>query len=179
MNFKDIINKQFGDFKVLSRAENAIQPSGQQKVMWKLQCVHCNFIKNAAACNLQQHLAKKCPCQVIKSAENNTSSFWKEYEKSYTYGASIRNLVWELTSEQVYNLANRDCHYCKAEPKLRKSHHRSRCVVKVNGIDRKDSNIGYIIENCVSCCFACNKMKMDTPYQTFIEQVKLIAVNFI
>ena len=28
-------------------------------------------------------------------------------------------------------------------------------------IDRKDSNKGYSADNCVSCCFLCNKLKSN------------------
>ena len=43
-----------------------------------------------------------------------------------------------------------------------------------NGIDRKDNNIGYIIENCVSCCGICNRMKMDMSYDDFLNHIRLI-----
>ena len=40
-----------------------------------------------------------------------------------------------------------------------------------NGIDRIDNNKGYTKENCVPCCDICNRIKMDLPYNVFIEHI--------
>ena len=34
-------------------------------------------------------------------------------------------------------------------------------IVKVLGVDRIDSNTGYVLENLVPCCFVCNQIKGD------------------
>jgi hypothetical protein len=175
VQLNDLTNRVFGDFTILSRAEDAIQPSGQKKVMWVAKCNHCNFIKKVAACNLQQGLAKRCTCQVTERAEKNFASFWLEFEKSYRYNAANRKLPWILTTEQFKELTQQNCHYCNQEPQLRKAHHRSRCMVKINGIDRKDSSIGYNMDNCIPCCFTCNRMKMNMMYNTFIKHVTQIS----
>lgn len=46
--------------------------------------------------------------------------------------------------------------------------------VKMNGVDRMDSSIGYTIENSVSCCKRCNFMKSNLGYQEFIDKIKQI-----
>ena len=51
-------------------------------------------------------------------------------------------------------------------------------VEAVNGIDRIDSNIGYIKENCVSCCWTCNKMKNNFSQKEFLEKINKIYCNF-
>lgn len=56
---------------------------------------------------------------------------------------------FELTKEQFYNLISQPCYYCGDKEK------------EFNGIDRIDSQKGYIIDNCVTCCEYCNKMKLD------------------
>lgn len=43
-----------------------------------------------------------------------------------------------------------------------------------NGIDRKDSSIGYLLENCVSCCSKCNQIKMDMSETDFLSHVTKI-----
>ena len=40
-----------------------------------------------------------------------------------------------------------------------------------NGIDRVDSNIGYIFENCVPCCKLCNMAKKEYPVEEFKEWI--------
>lgn len=44
-----------------------------------------------------------------------------------------------------------------------------------NGIDRKDNDIGYVIENCVSCCDECNKAKRNMLYEKWIAYLDRIV----
>lgn len=44
----------------------------------------------------------------------------------------------------------------------------------LNGIDRLDSNIGYNIENCVTCCKQCNIMKNVWSEKDFLNKIKEI-----
>jgi hypothetical protein len=55
---------------------------------------------------------------------------------------------------------------------------RSGEVYIYNGIDRVDSNIGYTLENCVPCCEAVNRMKMDLSKEEFIELCREISKRF-
>ena len=43
-----------------------------------------------------------------------------------------------------------------------------------NGIDRKDSNLGYTNENCVPCCKVCNNGKRDLPYSEWLEYLETL-----
>lgn len=46
-----------------------------------------------------------------------------------------------------------------------------------NGIDRVNNDIGYLIENCVSCCKVCNFMKRSMSKNDFINHVNKIAMR--
>ena len=41
-----------------------------------------------------------------------------------------------------------------------------------NGLDRKDNNIGYSLDNCIPACHTCNRMKMDLSYDEFMTKIK-------
>jgi hypothetical protein len=45
----------------------------------------------------------------------------------------------------------------------------------MNGIDRINNKIAYIIKNCVSCCSVCNFMKRDISKDVFINKCIEIA----
>lgn len=47
-------------------------------------------------------------------------------------------------------------------------------IIKVNGIDRLDSEKGYVKENCVPCCWDCNRMKQTLTEQQFLKKVEQI-----
>jgi len=68
-----------------------------------------------------------------------------------------RGIEWRLTSPCVY------CKHIDLE-------------VRVNGIDRLDSNVCYTTENCLPCCKDCNYMKGTYDPKTFIERAKKIAL---
>mgnify|MGYP003344123941 CR=1 FL=1 len=68
---------------------------------------------------------------------------------SYIKEAKRRNIEFKLTKEIFCDIIKHPCHYCN-ELNIEK---------KFNGIDRIDSNNGYILENCVACCSLCNYLK--------------------
>ncbi len=90
-------------------------------------------------------------------------------------GATKRNLVWELTKDQVRQLVTAPCHYCGIAP--------VRCVTRWtgnfswNGVDRKDSRLGYTVKNCVTACSSCNSMKCSIPYEDFVARIKRMAAT--
>ena len=75
--------------------------------------------------------------------------------------AKKRNLDFQLTKEEFYNLTSKPCHYC--------NHFQD-----YNGIDRIDSTKGYYLQNCVPCCEICNKMKLDYNVEQWFEKMKQI-----
>lgn len=47
-------------------------------------------------------------------------------------------------------------------------------VLKINGIDRIDSNIGYTKENSVSCCKFCNFAKHTMSESDFYKWIRRV-----
>ena len=47
----------------------------------------------------------------------------------------------------------------------------------INGIDRRDNDVGYITTNCVSCCDSCNYGKGKKSEQDFIDMCFRVAKN--
>jgi hypothetical protein len=43
-----------------------------------------------------------------------------------------------------------------------------------NGLDRIDSNLGYVRSNVVPCCAVCNYMKQELSLSEFLDQVAKI-----
>ena len=80
---------------------------------------------------------------------------------TYIRSAKIRNYIFNLTIEQFTKIVQQPCHYCGS---LQEN--------KINGIDRKDNTIGYLIENCLPCCGACNYAKRSRSYDDFVTWVK-------
>lgn len=80
---------------------------------------------------------------------------------------------FELTFEEFMSFVEiKNCHYCNDLIKWVK--HTGNGQHRYN-LDRKNSNLGYSIENCVVCCKACNYMKgSEFSYEEFKEVVLLL-----
>lgn len=64
--------------------------------------------------------------------------------------AKNKNLTWTISFEDYKKLLNNNCTYCNGplpETKV--------------GLDRKDSFVGYQLENVVPCCRYCNQIKSN------------------
>lgn len=95
----------------------------------------------------------------------------KEYNKtqmgrlrSYKNGAKQRNISFNLTEDEFFSFWQKPCYYCNSE-------------IETIGIDRKDSSIGYIFNNCVPCCIICNMMKKTYKEEEWLEQMINILIN--
>ena len=65
------------------------------------------------------------------------------------------------------NLINGSCYYCL----------KSSTPDELLGIDRLDSNKGYTLDNCRSCCSDCNYSKNTLPAKVFIGKIAQILKN--
>lgn len=93
----------------------------------------------------------------------------------YKRSANKREIDWYLTFPQFMEMAKCNCAYCDAAPREYKSRLKrgrgAEIITLMNGIDRIDSNVGYLEYNCVPCCSTCNMMKMTLTGVEFIMQV--------
>jgi len=97
----------------------------------------------------------------------NTDLKWKQLEWATNhYGHTL-----SITKEQAVTMYQQPCFYCNIDPgNASKS--------KLNGIDRIDSNLGYIAGNVVPCCPVCNIMKKNLNVELFIAKAAVIADHF-
>lgn len=82
---------------------------------------------------------------------------------------------FELTFEQFFNISIQNCHYCNAEPSRKAIYMKE--TIMINGIDRKNNAIGYIMDNCVPCCWSCNKAKGTRDDKQFMEHAIILGMN--
>ena len=87
--------------------------------------------------------------------------------RQYKSNAKKRNIEFKLSKIEFINiLTNKRCFYCGAIDEL--------------GIDRIDSNLGYTINNCTTCCKKCNIMKnvfSQFEFQEHIEKIFFYSTN--
>ena len=130
-------------------------------------CEKCNYMKHTTSAAF--FLAH---CKTILSGvweEKKMKQWLYHYNKSNmsysAYQSDIRRkkpYVWELTEEDYHSIKSKPCYICGY----------NKTAV---GIDRYDSSVGYTLENSRPCCYPCNRMKSDMPYNDFIAHIALIV----
>jgi hypothetical protein len=90
----------------------------------------------------------------------NKKKSYKVKYSNYKRSAKYRRLSFSLSREQFIDLVNGNCFYCANKE-----------TDTLTGIDRKDSKLGYDLENCVSCCKICNYMKGSCQLNVFIGRI--------
>jgi len=169
MKILNLLNKRFGKLLV-------IKYSGlnkYKKATWLCRC-DCGNEKIIASTSLNyKNRTKSCGClKKIKikkeyTVQDSINLLWYDYIRD----AKKKNRIWNLTKEQFINITSKSCYYCGETPfKIKKNY-------KWNGIDRIDSSKGYILSNCVSCCWKCNRMKMDLSITEFFNHINKIILN--
>lgn len=168
-----LTGKRFGKLTATSCAG-----SKNNKALWHCVCDCGNEVTKTTGQLTSGH-TKSCGCLAI---ESRRKPFGQSTKKTVLYqykrNAKTRNLDWDLTKEQFYNLTHGDCFYCGSKPtQVRKSESNNGDFV-YNGIDRLDNTKGYSVSNCVTCCQKCNRAKDTMGFKEFISWVDTLAARF-
>lgn len=111
---------------------------------------------------------------IEKSDTDKYDMIAKRMFKSYQKGAKSRNLDFELSYEEFKDLIFKKCVYCGSEGDNNYKKQKKYGIV-YNGIDRIDSNIGYVKGNVVTCCTICNHGKSDFKYDDWVDHLKRLS----
>src|SRR5258708_7924884 len=110
-----------------------------------------------------------CGCsRRLPHGQSIKNSLYSQYQRN----AQRREHQWSLEKGLFNKLVTGNCHYCGAPPS---SVFRVSSLVgqafAYNGVDRKDSSLGYTKSNAVTCCAVCNRAKRDMSYETFLSYI--------
>ena len=145
---------------------------------YKVRCKNCGkeFIKDRTRIG-------KTGCQCVKAQRpaknyNGHKDLSYSYFKSIKSGAGIRNLVFEITMQDIWDLFIKQDRKCKLSGLILVIDRNYRRNNKTTAsLDRIDSNKGYTLDNIQWIHKDLNKMKMNYSNEYFIEMCRLIANN--
>lgn len=131
-------------------------------------CPMCNYIKGRLTQtyfferieHILTHCGKISGSQYPDSFKNYLCVSYSSYKQR----ANKNNWSFTLTQENYNHITNQPCYLCG---KPNTPQHK-------NGIDRVDSSIGYVMENCKPCCGGCNYMKNNFNIETWMSQLMRI-----
>lgn len=153
----DLIGKRFGMLTAIKYVGlRSYKPMRTyRKSFWLFQC-DCGKLKEVDRGSVLKGSVKSCGCRGKKNWESNFCSLYHNRRKV----AIKHGREWTLTKEQFLQLTSQNCFYCGRKPSSIQI--TKRCVGQYiyNGVDRVDNEIGYVFENCVTCCEHCNRAKL-------------------
>ena len=169
----ELLGQTFGRLEVIESTPKRTQ-SGNY--LWVCKCI-CGTICEVPAGYLTRK--KSCGCLRKEAHTGTRSHFYKhgrigtvlESYDRYKKKCINRSIEFKLSECEFIEITSRACLYCGDTPS---SDYRN--VIR-NTVDRVDSSLGYIVENCVPCCPQCNTMKNTYTQDDFINQAIKIA-NF-
>ena len=99
------------------------------------------------------------------------AAYQKKYDQTvkgkytiYKRSAKIREKDFHLTVDEFATFWQKPCHYCGSS-------------IDTIGLDRIDNDIGYQLDNIVSCCYICNIAKSDLSQEEYINHCKRVVYN--
>ncbi len=178
-SFKNEVGNRYGKLTVLEKTEN--KKGGH--IHWKCLC-DCGKLTEVSGASLRRGNTKSCGCLAIdllagqpprNSIEQGEAAFNRLYI-SYQRNAIMRNLEWKLDKQIFRELTKENCYYCGAEASQTIGK-KNNGLYFYNGLDRKNSSIGYVPGNVVPCCGTCNKLKGQLDHNDFLKQIQAIACH--
>lgn len=98
----------------------------------------------------------------------NNEAVKKRLMRNYRKGANKRKISFNLSRDEFFSFLEKACFYCGNAP----SNDTEGFIY--NGIDRLDNNSGYNMNNCVSCCYICNRKKCNFSKDEFLDWIEKV-----
>lgn len=168
----DIVGKKFNKLTVLEFSYKKTYSKSRYKYFYK--CL-CDCGKETIVCseNLKSGNIKSCGCS--RGLEKGQAAFNSLYYV-YKRNAKMRGIKFKLTKKQFRDLTKQKCYYCGEEPHQIHNHTTSKYKgsYTYNGIDRIDNDKGYSINNCITACGVCNRMRRNMSQEEFLSHINKI-----
>ncbi len=175
---KDKTGQSFGRLVVTGPAPARLKASKRSDsggarwvTYWRVKCA-CGNERDVPGTSLVSGKTTSCGCLRLERLANPDP-----FERVFrNWGDGVRRLrpgtEIAITRGEFEALYLGSCFYCGDPPSISIKHARG---LKRNTIDRVNSDLGYTVGNCVSCCDTCNRMKRDFTLSLFIEKAMKIS----
>lgn len=186
---KSLIGQKFGRLTVIAAATDELKKIKNKT--WKCKCdCGSKIFKYLPTSKLISGATKSCGCLKKELAAKQFKNINENRERgnpiniaaTIVYNESYKD--GDISFNEFYNLSQQKCHYCGCLPVSKRVYAsglnyatRDNCTFIYNGLDRKDSSLGHMLENVVPCCIHCNLRKRNIPYDIFLNMIKNIATK--
>lgn len=149
------------------------QPLGGHDTLWLIKCV-CGNERWTYTNSVRKSVYPCKLCYNNSMKINNELPAIKKSFRSLRGNAKSRGIPVEISLDYFIKLSSNNCYWCGSKPLSKKGLKDWHKNATINGIDRINNTLGYTIENCVACCYDCNRMKSNLTEVNFLEHIKKI-----
>ena len=178
MRALDLTEQRFGRLV----AKTLIRKDGLR--YWECLC-DCGNWNTVVTSNLRMGHTQSCGCLHIELSTNRLRELPRLTHapgigsanflmNRYVQGAKARGYEFSISSDIFIRLTSSNCYYCEDRPSRSIKGPRSNGAYTYNGVDRKDSMLGYTEDNCVACCTFCNYGKNRYSESDFVAWLNRI-----
>ena len=164
MKKKSYVGHVFGRLTATNRIDKFNKKHNRNTTSYECLC-SCGNKTIVSYSNLMNKTTQSCGClrlDLLHSRKLPASHIRvREIYNYYERNAYDRNIEWKLTKKDVEKLVTGNCFYCTFKDEI-----------KFIGMDRVNNNLGYTINNTVSCCKFCNRGKNDSNIEDFKNWIK-------
>jgi len=174
----DLAGKQFGKWFVTDVCISKPKPCGLPVRHWLCNC-SCGKSEYVDGYSLRIGTSKSCGCDrpspptILEEGLASKRAVFGQYKKA----AKKRGFGFNLSFEEFITLASDVCYYCGCGPSNKFDRPYANGSFSYNGVDRRNPQLGYFLENCVTSCFTCNFMKHTMTEVEFMNHIRKIFVK--
>ena len=165
----DLSGQRFGRLVVLDKHRTHRRKTHTVK-QWMCKC-DCSKVVWVNSQDLKTQHTKSCGCLQRETNRNRLLEFGLASKRkcygNYKKAAKKKFRKFKLTFQEFIDITSKKCSYCGAHPSNVVKNKNGEFVY--NGIDRVDSSLGYISDNCVPCCRTCNIAKHTMTREVFLR----------
>jgi hypothetical protein len=165
--WRDLTDQRFG-ILTAKWPVGVVGKGWRRNAVWLCVC-DCGVVKPLMGIVLRAGKAKSCNCRRgfgrLPKGEAAFNLTYRHYYRS----AKDREIEFALTKQQFRQLCESECFYCKVPPLQIAGSYVKKIngAFTYNGVDRKDSSMGYTVQNSLPCCWICNRAKGDMAFEDF------------
>lgn len=186
-DYNSMIGSTIGRWNILGVTKNSAG-----SYLFLARC-ECGTEKHTRALHVLSGRSKSCGCYAFEGKAHRKPAGHAGLTSvliGYKKNAESRGYSFNLSREHFTTISQMNCFYCGTEPankcapyassykkSLLGQEAKEHASFTYNGIDRRNNNLGYSLDNCVACCKICNFAKNTMSENEFISWINKVYTH--
>lgn len=175
-----LIGHTFANWQIVSYSHKTAHPCRTTNHFWNARCTNCGHLIAKTVNNMSRGGCRNC--YLKPKGESGLKRLFDRYRAQ----AEKFSRPFELSIAAFHALTSAPCYYCGAPPSRIETCNAYSPGKKstwgsyvFNGVDRKDNELGYVLENCITCCHFCNRAKNSYGFDEYLSHMGRFAGDIL